>query len=176
MSAVVKTQWFGAQVIETARKAALGPSLNAAEKIGSFAKRSIHFKPDVEAPWATRIKSRKEYQPNIKRGEFGENRRIVYKRRAGKRVKFIRHVSAPGTPPHTHNSKSGLAASIQWAPTQDGAVTGPNRQRVGISPTHEFGRARYQPRPFMRPAMEATKNEIPRLYANMLRKVKGKRK
>lgn len=82
--------------------------------------------------------------------------------------------SPAGQPPHTHTRR--LPRAIKYAVEKERGVVviGTDIASLGTAgKAHELGgkykRQRYPRRPFMRPALEKTKNRLPRMWANSVR-------
>ena len=82
--------------------------------------------------------------------------------------------SAPGTPPHTR--KGRIRNAIKYAVTagEQSVVIGPDYQvAADAGSAHEFGgryrRETYDPRPFMGPALQKTKDRLPRMWAGSVK-------
>ena len=80
----------------------------------------------------------------------------------------------PGTPPHTHTRR--LPRSIKYAveKRRQAAVIGPDVESLGTAgKAHEHGGRfrgrRYPKRPIMGPALEKTKDRLPKLWAGSVR-------
>jgi hypothetical protein len=110
-------------------------------------------------------------QANIESlGHAGAAIRLVARRSIRRR----KGPSAPGQPPHTHTG--ALRGAILYAveKTRERVVIGPAFAGVGTSSmAHEFGgrykRTRYPRRPFMGPALEKTRDRLPRMWAGSVR-------
>ena len=83
--------------------------------------------------------------------------------------------SEAGTPPHTR--RGALKNAIRYAVDKDrrSVVIGPDVEIVGKSGTaHEFGgrykRQRYPKRAFMGPALESSKEKLPRLWRGSVKR------
>ena len=82
--------------------------------------------------------------------------------------------SAPGTPPHTRRGLLRRAIMYAVDKYRQLVVIGPAYGMVGLSATpHEFGgkykREHYNKRPFMGPALDKTKDRLPRHWAGSIR-------
>ncbi len=82
--------------------------------------------------------------------------------------------SAPGTPPHTRRGLLRRAIVYAVDKYRQLVVIGPAYGMIGLSATpHEFGgrykRQRYDRRPFMGPALQKTKNRLPRHWAGSVK-------
>ena len=82
--------------------------------------------------------------------------------------------SAPGTPPHTRRGLLRRAIVYAVDKYRQMVVIGPVYGMIGLSATaHEFGgrykRQYYKKRRFMGPALEKTRNRLPRHWAASIR-------
>ena len=82
--------------------------------------------------------------------------------------------SAPGKAPHTRRGQLKRAILYAVEKARQSVVIGPVYPLIGLSATaHEFGgryrRARYPRRPFMGPALEKTRDRLPRFWAGSVR-------
>ena len=82
--------------------------------------------------------------------------------------------SAPGSPPHTRRGQLKRAILYAVEKASQSVVIGPAYGLIGLSATaHEFGgrykHERYPQRPFMGPALEQTKDRLPRQWAGSVR-------
>ena len=82
--------------------------------------------------------------------------------------------SAAGTPPHTRRGLLRRAIVYALDKYRQLVVIGPAYGTVGLSATpHEFGgkykRQSYDRRPFMGPALEKTRNRLPRHWSGSVR-------
>ena len=96
--------------------------------------------------------------------------RLTARRSIRKRKK----ASPEGQPPHTRQGQ--LRGAILFAVEKEKgvAVIGPDHSKVGASGSaHEHGgrykRQRYPKRPFMGPALEKTKDRLPKLWAGSVK-------
>ena len=100
----------------------------------------------------------------------------AYVRKAARNAVFIsKHASKKGTPPHTRRGL--LKRSILFGVDKNrmSVVIGPAKKFVGISMiAHEFGgmyrRRRYPKRPLMGPTLNKTAPELPKLWANAVKR------
>jgi len=93
---------------------------------------------------------------------------------ARRSIKRSPRPSAAGTPPHTRRGLLRRAIVYAVEKYKQMVVVGPAYGLVGLSATpHEFGgkykREHYDKRPFMGPALEKTKDRLPRHWANSVR-------
>ena len=82
--------------------------------------------------------------------------------------------SAPGTPPHTRKGRIKSAIKYAVTPGRQSVVIGPDYEVAADSgAAHEFGgrfrNENYDRRPFMGPALEKTKDRLPRMWAGSVR-------
>ena len=82
--------------------------------------------------------------------------------------------SAPGTPPHTRRGQLPKAILYAVEKQKQRVVIGPDYMKIGRSASaHEFGgryrKERFKKRPFMGPALEKTKDRLPRHWAGSVR-------
>ena len=115
--------------------------------------------------------------PRFTYSGMNETQRAIYDQRVRRatargrrRPGLPRNVSKPGDPPFITHPQSQLKTGIRYALRGDLVVVGPVRFRTGNVPEMlEYGTARVQPRPFMRPALSATINEpgFSRLFKDM---------
>ena len=82
--------------------------------------------------------------------------------------------SAAGTPPHTRRGLLRRAIVYAVDKYRQLVIIGPAYGMVGLSATpHEFGgkykREHYNKRPFMGPALDKTKDRLPRHWAGSIR-------
>ncbi len=91
--------------------------------------------------------------------------------------------SPPGSPPYSHVGLLRQFILFAYDPQQRSVVIGPTLLKEGsqaprlleyggvavIEDRGEKRRARYRPRPFMRPALEAEKPQLPALWRNSVR-------
>jgi phage gpG-like protein len=103
-------------------------------------------------------------------GHAGAAIRLTAKRSIRKR----KTASPEGQPPHTR--KGQLRGAIMFAVEKENdlVVIGPDHSKVGESgAAHEHGgrykRQRYPKRPFMGPALEKTKDRLPKLWAGSVK-------
>lgn len=93
---------------------------------------------------------------------------------AKRSIRRSKTASMEGTPPHTR--KGQLRRAIRYAVEKDRqtVVIGPDVSIVSTAGTaHEFGgrfrNERYPKRPFMGPALEKTKDRLPKMWAGSVR-------
>lgn len=92
-------------------------------------------------------------------------------------VRSIRKRKGPapaGQPPHTHTRRLPRAIKYAVEKQRQTVVIGPDIQSLGTAgKAHEHGghyrRERYPKRPFMGPALEKTKERLPKLWAGSVR-------
>lgn len=92
-------------------------------------------------------------------------------------VRSIRKRKGPapaGQPPHTHTRRLPRAFKYAVEKQRQTVVIGPDIQSLGTAgKAHEHGghyrRERYPKRPFMGPALEKTKERLPKLWAGSVR-------
>lgn len=103
-------------------------------------------------------------------GHAGATIRLVAKRSVRKK----KGPAPAGQPPHTHTKR--LPRAIKYAvEKQKGVVViGPDVESLGTAgKAHEHGgtykHERYQRRPFMGPALEKTKDRLPRMWAGSVK-------
>ena len=82
--------------------------------------------------------------------------------------------SAPGTPPHTRKGRIRNAIKYAVTPSKQSVVIGPDAEVAADSGSaHEFGgrfrQENYDKRPFMGPALEKTKDRLPRMWAGSVK-------
>jgi hypothetical protein len=82
--------------------------------------------------------------------------------------------SAPGTPPHTRKGRIRNAIKYALTPGKQSVVIGPDAEVAADSGSaHEFGgryrQENYDKRPFMGPALEKTKDRLPRMWAGSVK-------
>ena len=120
---------------------------------------------------STRKVARRTKQGSIKSlGHAGASIRTVARRSIRRR----KSASAEGKPPHTRKGQLRSAIFYSVEKSNDQVVIGPEHGKVGRSASaHEHGgryrRQRYPRRPFMGPALEKTKDRLPRMWAGSVR-------
>ena len=82
--------------------------------------------------------------------------------------------STPGTPPHTRKGRIRNAIKYALTPGKQSVVIGPDAEVAADSgAAHEFGgryrQENYDKRPFMGPALEKTKDRLPRMWAGSVK-------
>lgn len=82
--------------------------------------------------------------------------------------------STPGSPPHTRKGRIRNAIKYAVTPGKQSVVIGPDSEVAADSgAAHEFGgrfrQENYDKRPFMGPALEKTKDRLPRLWAGSVK-------
>jgi len=82
--------------------------------------------------------------------------------------------STAGTPPHTRKGRIRNAIKYALAPGKQSVVIGPDAEVAADSgAAHEFGgrfrQENYDKRPFMGPALEKTKDRLPRMWAGSVK-------
>lgn len=82
--------------------------------------------------------------------------------------------SSPGTPPHTRKGRIRNAIKYAVTPGKQSVVIGPDAEVAADSGSaHEFGgryrQENYDKRPFMGPALEKTKDRLPRMWAGSVK-------
>ena len=90
-------------------------------------------------------------------------------------VSRSKRASAPGTPPHTRRGLLKRSLLFGVDKRKLSVVIGPAKKFIGISMTaHEFGglyrRRRYPKRPLMGPTLNKTAPQLPKLWANAVKK------
>ncbi len=97
-------------------------------------------------------------------------------RMAAKRsIKRAKAESPEGTPPHTRKGQLRRAILYAVERSRQSVVVGPDFSIVGKAGTaHEFGGrfrgGRYPKRPFMGPALQKTKDRLPKMWAGSVRR------
>ena len=86
-----------------------------------------------------------------------------------------RPTSQPGTPPYTHTGALRDAIYYGYDVQSRAMLVGPSRDRISdIGELHEFGGFRhgdrYPARPFMRPAMDVVRPQLPEMWRNSITK------
>lgn len=82
--------------------------------------------------------------------------------------------STPGTPPHTRKGRIRNAIKYAVVAAAQSVVIGPDHEVAADSgAAHEFGgrfrQENYDRRPFMGPALEKTKDRLPRMWAGSVK-------
>ena len=82
--------------------------------------------------------------------------------------------SSPGAPPHTRKGRIRNAIKYAVTPGKQSVVIGPDAEVAADSGSaHEFGgrfrHENYDKRPFMGPALEKTKDRLPRMWAGSVK-------
>ena len=103
-------------------------------------------------------------------GHAGAAIRLVARRS----IRRSPRASAPGHAPHTRRGQLKRAVLYAVEKARQSVVIGPAYQMIGLSATaHEFGgryrRGRYPKRSFMGPALEKTRDRLPRFWAGSVR-------
>ncbi len=103
-------------------------------------------------------------------GHAGAAIRLAARRSIRKRKK----ASPEGQPPSTRQGQLRGAIMFDVEKQQDRVVIGPDHAKVGKSGSaHEHGgrykRQRYPKRPFMGPALDKTKDRLPKLWAGSVK-------
>jgi len=103
-------------------------------------------------------------------GHAGAAIRLTAKRSIRKR----KGPSPIGQPPHTHTRRLPRAIKYAVVKQKSLVVIGPDVESLGTAgKAHEHGgaykREHYKPRPFMGPALEKTKDRLPKLWAGSVR-------
>ncbi len=128
---------------------------------------------------ATKVKTKDEtkkvlakaQQGNFKSlGHAGAAIRLTAKRSIRRRKK----ASPEGQPPSTRKGQLRGAIRYEVEKQKDLVVIGPDHSKVGTSGSaHEHGgkykRQRYPKRPFMGPALEKTKDRLPKVWAGSVK-------
>jgi hypothetical protein len=105
------------------------------------------------------------------------------RQRAKTSIRKKKGTSPPGSPPHSHTGLLRKFILFAFDPQSKSVVIGPTMIREGSQAPRllEHGgdtiletrrgrkRARYRPRPFMGPAFEAEKPQLPALWQNSIR-------
>ena len=100
----------------------------------------------------------------------------AYVRKAARNAVFIsKHASKEGTPPHTRRGLLKRSILFGVDKSRMSVVIGPAKKFIGVSMTaHEFGgmyrRRRYPKRPLMGPTLNRTAPELPKLWANAVKR------
>jgi hypothetical protein len=114
---------------------------------------------------------RKAKRGNIESlGHAGAAIRLVAKRSVRKK----KGPSPAGQPPHTHTRRLPRAIKYAVEKSRQAVVIGPDVESLGTAgKAHEHGgtykHEPYQRRPFMGPALEKTKDRLPKLWAGSVR-------
>jgi len=114
---------------------------------------------------------RKAKRGNIESlGHAGAAIRLVAKRSVRKK----KGPAPAGQPPHTHTKRLPSAIKYAVEKRQSRVVIGPDVESLGTAgKAHEHGgtykHERYSRRPFMGPALEKTKERLPRMWAGSVK-------
>ena len=89
---------------------------------------------------------------------------------ARRSIRRSKRYAKEGQPPHTRKGQLRSAIAYSVERQHDLVLIGPESSKVGRSGSaHEHGgrykRTRYEKRPFMGPALEKTRNRLPRMWA-----------
>ena len=129
------------------------------------------FAAKVKTKDETRKVRAKAQQGNFKSlGHAGAAIRLTAKRSIRRRKK----ASPEGQPPSTRKGQLRGAIRYEVEKQKDLVVIGPEHSKVGTSASaHEHGgrykRQRYPKRPFMGPALNKTKDRLPKLWAGSVK-------
>ena len=117
-----------------------------------------------------RVAKRAKQRSSENLGHAGAAIRLTARRSVRKR----KGRSPAGTPPHTHTRRLPRAIKYAVEKAHSVVVVGPDVESFGTAgAAHEHGGEfrgeHYQRRPFMGPALEKTKDRLPRLWAGSVR-------
>ena len=105
------------------------------------------------------------------------------RQRAKTSIRKKKGISPPGSPPYSHTGLLRKFILFAYDPQRRSVVIGPTLTKEGsrVPSLLEYGGeviiehrskkrlARYRPRPYMRPAFEAEKSQLPALWRNSIR-------
>ncbi|MGH7143116.1 MAG: hypothetical protein ACREJ2_03160 [Planctomycetota bacterium] len=116
------------------------------------------------------VRDKAEYATFKNLGQAG----AVIRKLARNSIRIAKNPSTPGTPPHSRTGNLKRAILFAIDRNKQSVVIGPDADVVGTSgAAHEFGgaykRERYDKRPFMGPALEKVKDQLPKFWANSVK-------
>jgi len=110
-------------------------------------------------------------QKNIESlGHAGAAIRLI----ANRSIRRRKGPSPVGEPPHTHTKRLPRAIKYAVEKQRRAVIIGPDVESIGtVGRAHEYGglykQERYQPRPFMRPALEKIRSRLPKFWASSIK-------
>ena len=113
----------------------------------------------------------------VNKANYSSLRRVgAYVRKSAQNAVFkSKRASKEGTPPHTRRGLLRRSILFGVDKSRMSVVIGPAKKFIGVSMTaHEFGgmyrRRRYPKRPLMGPTLQKTAPELPKLWADAVKR------